>query len=272
VKRPLTVAVAAASLLGVTAAPAVAAAGTAHAPVAGTVRTGGTPLNVRAGVTSGSSLVGRVTNGGRVSIACFFFGQTIAGTVRTSRAWDRLTSGHYVADAYIVRAVSLPLCATATAGPEPAATRGAYMLPVAAGIVSGYRSPMRPTHDGVDLGAARFTPIHAAAAGRVITVVCNVSTHNCDVDGSPSLTGCGWYVEILHADGYVTRYCHMVRRPSVSVGQVVAKGQVIGFVGTSGSSSGPHLHFEVHSSAPATRANAMNPIPFMRAKGLLFGG
>jgi murein DD-endopeptidase MepM/ murein hydrolase activator NlpD len=60
----------------------------------------------------------------------------------------------------------------------------------------------------------------------------------------------------------------MVRRPSVTVGQTVAKGKVIGYVGTSGSSSGPHLHFEVHSGAPATHANAMNPIPFMRARGL----
>ena len=63
----------------------------------------------------------------------------------------------------------------------------------------------------------------------------------------------------------------MVRRPSVVVGQSVVKGQILGYVGTSGSSSGPHLHFEVHTGAPATRANAIDPVAFMRAKGLTFG-
>jgi Peptidase family M23 len=90
-----------------------------------------------------------------------------------------------------------------------------------------------------------------------------------DVDGNRTLSGCGWYAEIQHAGGWVTRYCHMVRRPSVTVGQTVTEGQVIGYVGTSGSSSGPHLHFEVHSAAPATQANAQNPVPFMRARGVI---
>jgi murein DD-endopeptidase MepM/ murein hydrolase activator NlpD len=262
----MTVVLAAASLVFGTTAPALAATA-----VAGTVKTGGTPLNVRAGVTSGARLVGTVANGGRVSISCYVNGQTVSGAVRTTRVWDRLTSGYYVADAYIQRTVNLPLCATATVVNEPAATTGAYMLPVAAGIISGFRTPSRPTHDGVDLAAVRNTPIHAAAAGRVVTVTCNVSTGNCDVDGNASLSGCGWYVEVQHADGYVTRYCHMVRRPSVVVGQTVAKSQILGYVGTSGSSSGPHLHFEVHTGRPATRANAIDPIRFMRTKGLTFG-
>jgi murein DD-endopeptidase MepM/ murein hydrolase activator NlpD len=127
----------------------------------------------------------------------------------------------------------------------------------------------RPSHDGVDLAAARNTPIRAAAAGRVIRVVCNVSAGTCDVDGNRTLRGCGWYAELQHATKVVTRYCHMVRRPSVAVGQTVAKGQVIGYVGTSGSSSGPHLHFEVHTNAPpATHANAVNPVWFLRARGI----
>jgi murein DD-endopeptidase MepM/ murein hydrolase activator NlpD len=143
------------------------------------------------------------------------------------------------------------------------------MLPVAARLVSGFHTTERPNHDGIDLGATRNTPIQAAAAGTVIRVVCNVSTNNCDVDGNRTLSGCGWYAEIQHAGGLVTRYCHMVRRPSVTVGQVVAKGQVIGYVGTSGSSSGPHLHFEVHSAAPATHANAVDPISFLRVRGVI---
>jgi murein DD-endopeptidase MepM/ murein hydrolase activator NlpD len=162
----------------------------------------------------------------------------------------------------------IPLCAAVVIVPPPAVV-GSWMLPVNARLVSGFHTADRPTHDGVDLGAVRNTPIHAAAAGTVVRVVCNVSTNNCDVDGNRTLSGCGWYAEIQHVGGVVTRYCHMIRRPSVSVGQVVAKGQIIGYVGTSGSSSGPHLHFEVHTAAPATHANAYNPIIFMRARGLI---
>lgn len=55
------------------------------------------------------------------------------------------------------------------------------------------RTAERPTHDGVDLGAGRGTPIRAAAAGAVTVVRCNIvpATHGCDVDGSPNVRGCG---------------------------------------------------------------------------------
>ena len=118
------------------------------------------------------------------------------------------------------------------------AVSGVWMLPVTAGLVSDFRTAQRPAHDGVDLGAARNTPIRSASAGTVIRVVCNVSRGSCDVDGNRTLTGCGWYVEVQHPGTVVTRYCHMVRRPSVVVGQQVARGTILGYVGTSGSSSG----------------------------------
>lgn len=145
-----------------------------------------------------------------------------------------------------------------------------WTVPVTAGIVSGFRTPERPTHNGVDLGASRFTRIHAAAAGVVIVSKCDVG--NCDHDGSPSTPGCGWFVDILHADNIITRYCHMVQRPFVTVGDRVAAGQVIGLVGTSGHSSGPHLHFETHLNGDRSFGGAVNPIPFMAARGAALGG
>jgi murein DD-endopeptidase MepM/ murein hydrolase activator NlpD len=261
---------AAACMLGGVIAAADAAVAATPAVGVGTVKTGGTPLNMRSGASSANARTGTVANGGRVAIVCQVVGEHVSGTVRATRVWDRLTNNSFVSDAYIVRAYfKIPVCRTSATVVEPPATPGPWMLPVVAPIVSGYRTGDRPSHDGVDLGAARNTPIHAVAAGRVIRVVCNVSTNNCDVDGNRNLSGCGWYAEIQHAGGWVTRYCHMVRRPSVNVGQTVTEGQVIGHVGTSGSSSGPHLHFEVHWAAPATRANAQNPVPFMRARGVI---
>jgi murein DD-endopeptidase MepM/ murein hydrolase activator NlpD len=151
-----------------------------------------------------------------------------------------------------------------------------WTIPVkGATIGSGFRTPDRPTHEGVDLIVPRYTPIHAAASGIVSVVKCNVDhrgTHTCDIDGWPGKGGCGWMVEIEHAGNVMTRYCHMVQHPGVRVGQKVVAGQQIGLVGTSGNSSGPHLHFEVHLNNDRRSVGAINPVPFMQDQGAPLGG
>jgi murein DD-endopeptidase MepM/ murein hydrolase activator NlpD len=62
----------------------------------------------------------------------------------------------------------------------------------------------------------------------------------------------------------------MLMHPAVTVGQHVTAGQVIGYVGSSGHSSGPHLHFEVHLNSDRSPAGAIDPIPFMRGKSIVF--
>jgi murein DD-endopeptidase MepM/ murein hydrolase activator NlpD len=79
-------------------------------------------------------------------------------------------------------------------------------------------------------------------------------------------------VEILHAGNVMTRYCHMVEHPAVQVGQHVVAGQRIGRVGTSGNSSGPHLHFEVHLNNDRRSVGAIDPVPFMQKVGVPLGG
>ncbi len=83
-------------------------------------------------------------------------------------------------------------------------------------------------HHGTDFGARRGTPLLAVNAGTVIF--------------SGRMRGYGNVVKIKHAGGYVSLYAHQSRR-RVKVGQHVKKGQVIGYVGSTGRSTGPHLHF-----------------------------
>ena len=232
----------------------------------GQVATGGTSLRARSGPSSDFAQTGVIAEGRYLSIVCQVIGQHVDGSIRSTRIWNRLPNNSYVSDAFVKRSwFKIPVCSATTVPRLPATS---WTVPVTAGLVSGFRTSSRPTHDGVDLSAARNTPIKAVAAGVVIQVVCNASTNNCDIDGSRNISGCGWYAEIQHTGRIVTRYCHMVRRPSVQVGQTVSRGQIIGYVGTSGSSSGPHLHFEVHLNAPpVNRANAVNPVTFLRARG-----
>ena len=85
-------------------------------------------------------------------------------------------------------------------------------------------------HNGVDLDAPMNTPIYASRSGKVYYR--------------------GWWgtggntIMINHQDGYISRYLHM-ERFAVANGEWVAAGQVIGYCGTTGGSSGPHLHFEI---------------------------
>jgi murein DD-endopeptidase MepM/ murein hydrolase activator NlpD len=125
-------------------------------------------------------------------------------------------------------------------------------------------------HAGVDLIIGKHNPIFSVADGTVIKAVCDVG--NCDRDGSPSTRGCGWYVDIRHAGGIISRYCHQLVRPLVVAGQHVSAGQQIGWSGTSGHSSGPHVHFEIHTNNDEHAATgAINPVPFMRSKGVSLG-
>jgi murein DD-endopeptidase MepM/ murein hydrolase activator NlpD len=148
--------------------------------------------------------------------------------------------------------------------------------PVKAPVGSGFRTPDRPFHFGVDLGAPKGTVVHAASGGVVVTVRCNAigpdgGPWGCDRDGSAAVTGCGWYVDILHAGSVLTRYCHMVSKPDVVPGQPVTAGQPIGHSGSSGNSSGPHLHFEVHLNGDATNGGAVDPVKFMQEVGAPLG-
>jgi murein DD-endopeptidase MepM/ murein hydrolase activator NlpD len=266
---------------GVAALAAVSTPSFAAGTVTGTVKSGKTALVVRADASLASAAVGTLRNGARVTIACQVVGPAwIKGRVRTTDRWDRLTNGKYVSDAYVKRTRAIELCpppppvvttdGTTTIMPVMGAQPvGAWVAPVPGRGTSGFRTVSRPEHDGIDMMSARNTPIVSVSAGTVIRVVCNTSGTSCDVDGSPTTRGCGWYVEVAHANQIITRYCHMVRRPEVVEGQQVQAGQVIGFVGTSGHSSGPHLHFEVHyGGTSATRANAIDPVAFMQQVGI----
>lgn len=99
-------------------------------------------------------------------------------------------------------------------------------------------------HEGVDMAAPQGTPIYAAKAGKVTTT-------------SFQAGGAGYYVSINHGDGFSSIYMHMTHY-IVKPGQYVQTGQVIGYVGSTGGSTGPHLHFGI--SYKGTYVNPMNYI------------
>ncbi|MFG2037010.1 peptidoglycan DD-metalloendopeptidase family protein [Dactylosporangium sp. NPDC048998] len=243
---------------------------------AGAVASGAIPLKTRSGPARTAQLLSSLGDGTPLSIVCQERGESIAGAVRSTDMWDRLASGVYVSDAYVRREATPPAC-TAAAAPVPAAPgaeAGRWVSPLPGFTARpGFRTPTNPNHVGVDLMSFVGTPIHAAAAGTVVEVVCNIEAgHSCDQPGGASIGGCGWYVKLQHAGGISTLYCHMVRRGVVRPGQKVAAGQVIGYVGSSGNSSAPHLHYEVHVNTPPTSpGNAIDPLPFMRAHGAPIG-
>lgn len=99
-----------------------------------------------------------------------------------------------------------------------------------------YRSPSDPAHKGRDYAAGTGTPIYAADGGSVIMA------------GWAGTAG-NWVV-IDHGNGLVTKYMHQTA-VCVSAGQTVSKGQQVGYVGSTGDSSGPHLHFQAESGGTA---------------------
>jgi murein DD-endopeptidase MepM/ murein hydrolase activator NlpD len=121
--------------------------------------------------------------------------------------------------------------------------------PVPGAITSGFGMRYHPIlhyyrmHTGVDMAAAYGEPIHACRGGTVVLAGPNGGYGNC--------------VVIDHGGGMATLYAHQSRL-AVSVGDHVDAGDVIGYVGSSGMSTGPHLHFEVRLSG-----NPVDPAPYL---------
>jgi murein DD-endopeptidase MepM/ murein hydrolase activator NlpD len=114
------------------------------------------------------------------------------------------------------------------------------------GLSSGFGTRKGKPHKGVDIRAPLGTPVHAALRGEVIR-------------SEYSSGGYGWVIYLRHAGGVQTRYAHH-QKNIVRVGQVVQTGSVIGLVGNSGRSTGPHLHFEIR-----IQGEAVDPLIFMPA-------
>ena len=134
--------------------------------------------------------------------------------------------------------------------PIPLTTRsgGGTMVKPAKGRYSSYygdlRSGGRRRHQGIDIANSYGTPIYAAEAGRVI-------------HASWGGSGYGNLIKIDHGSGAETRYAHLSGF-AVSNGQTVKKGQLIGYMGSTGNSSGSHLHFEI-----LIGGRTVNPLPYI---------
>jgi len=144
-----------------------------------------------------------------------------------------------------------------TVSPDMPPLGASAYLPGASNQIDGYIWPAKGTltspygwrwgrmHKGIDIAGPVGTPIFAAADGRVSYAGWNSG-------------GYGYLVEIEHPDGSLTLYAHN-NRILVQVGQEVAQGQQISEMGSTGYSTGPHLHFEIH---PAGKG-AVNPMTYL---------
>lgn len=121
---------------------------------------------------------------------------------------------------------------TSSGKTNTASSSGYYMRPVS----GGYRSQGLHGYNAIDIAAPIGTPVMASASGTVIIA-----------KGSGWNGGYGSYIVIKHENGTQTLYAHE-SSVIVSVGQSVVKGQVIGYIGSTGKSTGPHLHFEVRGA------------------------
>jgi murein DD-endopeptidase MepM/ murein hydrolase activator NlpD len=123
-----------------------------------------------------------------------------------------------------------------------------YIWPVEGTLTSGFGWRWGRLHKGIDIGAPIGTPVIAAAAGEVISAGWDSG-------------GYGNLVKIKHANGSVTFYAHN-NKLLVHSGQQVSQGQQISEVGSTGDSTGPHLHFEIRLHGET----AVNPIAYLSQK------
>ena len=141
-------------------------------------------------------------------------------------------------------------------GSVPAVSSGSWTRPAAGSLTSpyGYRTIFgaREFHYGIDIANSTGTPI-VAAAGGVITYAAPLSSYGNVIIMTNSVDGKIFTTVYAHLSGF-----------NVSVGQSVEKGQQIGRMGSTGRSTGPHLHFEIHTGSwQGQKVNSVNPLRYI---------
>lgn len=125
-------------------------------------------------------------------------------------------------------------------------------------ITSGFEYRWGSHHNALDIsGTGLGSPIYAAREGVVIeteTICANIGSYGNQCGGTY-----GNHVVISHKNGYYTMYAHLLQNLEVNVGDTVTKGQVIGYMGSSGSSTGTHLHYGVSIGEPNQGGTWINP-------------
>ncbi len=130
----------------------------------------------------------------------------------------------------------------ATNVPSQIASGGNFIWPIQ-GLITQYFTIY---HTGLDIAGPVGTPIYASRAGVIEEASCGWNY------------GYGCHVLMNNGGGFSTMYAHMVTAPSVSVGQSVSQGELIGYRGSTGNSTGPHTHFEIR-----VNDHVVNPLSYL---------
>lgn len=161
--------------------------------------------------------------------------------------WKSMENGHLV----IAPAATAPAAISAAPTFRPAKVSIPSRNPLdGAALTSGFGMRTHPVlggrrgHKGVDLAMPTGTPIYATADGMI--------------SKAEWFSSYGLYIALEHGGNIQTRYGHLSRL-NVAAGQQVRKGDLIGYVGSTGRSTGPHLHYEVRIGGLA-----VNPVPYMQ--------
>ena len=222
-------------------------------------------LTVRSGPSTGSAKVATLGDGDVVTIVD---GPRYDGS---SNGWYLITDGSFEAYAFagFLTAASSTTSTPAAASPSTSSSSSSSASTTTSSSTGGFIYPLASytftqgygcskydfyaysaaagcrVHNGIDLAAPSYTPIRASAGGTVL------EAGWCDC-------GLGYYVKISHGGGLETIYGHMAEMPYVTPGQVVSQGETIGPIGSTGLSTGPHVHFMVRLNGVA-----VNPLDYL---------
>ncbi|MEW2046207.1 M23 family metallopeptidase [Streptomyces sp. NPDC005476] len=182
---------------------------------------------------------------------------------RTSSLRTRVAVGAAALGASVVLGTGVASAAAPVAAPASAKTAvsaASWIDPVkkytlSAGFAQAGKM-WQSTHSGQDFAVPSGTKVMAAHGGTVVKAGGN---------GAGDGPAYGNAIVIKHANGVYSQYAHL-SRIDVKVGQIVKTGQKIALSGNTGNSSGPHLHFEIRTTA--NYGSAINPVTFLHSKGV----